>query len=445
MSPLRTLFVACATLLVASGAAWSAMADWAHRAPIERDASAKPGVVEFALTPVVYDRARPSRADLRVTTESGVEIPYVVARQRGSSRRVPHDARLYNKSFLPGRSSSLVADFSGRVQKNLIAVRTTGSDFRRKITVEGSDDGIRWRVARAGAYLFRVRSDGGLQGFDKSEVSLPDNDWQFLRVTVENGADDEERVEIEAVRAWHLVAREPVTVSVPIAATAVTHDDRTRTTAIELDLAFRNLPLHSLSLSFRDENFFRRIVVEGRDERQRVVSRRVENAPARETRVDEPWRMLADAVIYRYAAAGSVEESPALSLDGLSARYLRITIRNGDDAALNFGGAAITRFEDRVCVKPVEGGPAFLYFGNPRASSPSYDFSHFADKLRAEGVSPATLGAGERNPDSAGTAERQASWPERHKGVLLWAALLGVLAVLGLLVWRQAKAADTSD
>jgi hypothetical protein len=328
-----------------------------HRAAVVVAALPEKGLVEFALTSEVHDLARADLADLRVVDETGDEVGYVLRRAEGRQRRERLDVRLYNRTFVPARQSSVTADFGEKVLKNRIEIETGGTDFRREVLVEGSDDGTSWRAVRKGAFLFRVARGPAGAGYDKTAVSLPDNDHRYLRVTVYHGPDDV-GVEIGQVRAWRLVAELPETAPVPVCGSEVVHRDDGRATEVTFDLGFRNLPLHELALDLADADFFRQVSVAGRNTRGGSMSARG-SARGEET----PWRSVGSAAIWRCSAGGSADESVVIGLGGAGYRYVRVRVENGDDAPLGFEGASVSRLVQYAAFQPKKGGSYALCFG----------------------------------------------------------------------------------
>jgi hypothetical protein len=268
-------------------------------AAIEPGSVPPKGVVEFALEPEVYDLSRADLADLRITDGAGVELGYVVRTSSGTSTTEPVASRLYNRTYVPRKQSSVTADFGGRILKNRIEIRTPGDDFRRKVMIEGSDDGEEWRTVLQSAFLFKVSGGGGQAGYEKNDAHFPDNDQRYLRITVHNGQDDPERVEIEDIKAMRSVSEPPETLPVPVAGLDRAENEKEKATLITLDIQFRHLPLYDLTLDFGDANFFRRVSVLGRNAVSRVVKTPVEEAHAREKTVEEPWVPIASGVVYR--------------------------------------------------------------------------------------------------------------------------------------------------
>lgn len=415
-------------------------AKWTRRAPIALDAAPAGGIVEFALTSEVYEHARADFSDLRVLADTGEKMPYIVRLEPGTSKRVALDVRLYNRTYIPGKQSSVTVDFGRKVLKDRIEVDTPGTNFRRRIRIEGSDDGQKWQTVRSDALLFRI--SGGAQGhFDKNAVDLPTNDQRYLRVTAYPGQDDPERVELQGVRAWRLVRKPARTADVPIRTTRV--KPKKRATEIEFDLGFRNLPLHQLTLQVTDDDFFRRVSVSGRSREKRTRKVDIVVVPTEKT-YDEPWYHINTGVLYRYTSGGTKEETLKLDLKGATYRYLQVRIDNGDDPPLHFDGAGVTRLIHYVAFQPRKGKSYTLLFASQRAPRPDYDLPHYIDRLRREGVTRATLGqATEHPPREPRKPEpkrepRPPDWATRHRAIL-WIVLLLVLAVLAVLVYRQAR------
>ena len=418
-------------------------ADFTHRAAIVLDSMPGRGLVELKLTPEVFDLAKPDLSDLRVFSEAGEAAPYVLGSGEGKTRTIDLPVKLYNRTFVPGKQTSVTVDFGSKILKNRVEVATPGTNFRRSVLVEGCDDGTSWQKLREGAFLFRIATGQPGTGYDKKAVELPENDLRYLRVTVFNAPDDPQHLEIKDVKASRTIQTPPDTAAVPIVASDVVQKEKERATEVILDLGHQNLPLHQVALGFADANFFRYITVSARNKTERIVSTPVEDGPPREETVEEPWRHVSSGAIYRYSSAAGADESLTLTLKGVKTRYLRIRIANADNPPLQFQGAIATRLARHLSLKPEAGASYGLYFGNPKAARPSYDLPHYADRLRQQGLVLATLGPAGPNPLYK-LEVTPPPWSERYAGAV-WVVLLLAVGVLGLLVYRQIKAAPAGE
>ena len=424
----------------AAGTGGADMAAWTHVAPVELTDRPAKGLVEAEVTPGVFAVARPDLADLRVMTKAGEGVPYVVRVDRGEAGRSVSYApvRLFNPVFVPGKESTVTVDFGARAQRTRIDVDTPGTNFRRRVSVEASQDGTAWEVLKKTDWLFRISYEKG--SYNKAEVLLPDNDFQYLRITVFNAPDDPEQVEIHGVTARQVSVTPPQTAEVPVKSVTARQDTKNQTTEIEADLGFENLPVSEVALAFDDANFLRRAEVLGRNCRTRMIEEPVENSQPRKREVEEPWTTLAGGSVYRMPAGDGQEATTGLTLrvDG-QCRYVLVRIYNADDAPLKFAGLKVRRLREYMGFRAELPGPYQVYFGNAAAARPQYDLANYADRLRSEGVTVAALGAVAPNPLFAAPT-KVVPWSERHAAIL-WAGLAVVLAVLTALVLRQARQA----
>ena len=432
------MFAALCILCTASAlAADPGLSEWSHVSELPVPTKPAQGLVEVALTPELFAIARPDQGDLRLTTPSGQTVPYVLHTDRGvAGRSVSYTTQLLNPVFVPHQHSTVTVDFGSRAKRTRVDVDTPGTNFRRKVMVEASQDNESWQVLLKTAWLFRIAYATG--SYSKNEIALPENDFRYLRITVFNAPDDPEQINIQQVQAWYSKSEPPKTVDVATRSVAVTNDAKLKATLIDVDLGHENLPLDSATFSFDDPSFLRRVEVLGRNRLTYTVSEPVENSQPRFRQYDEPWTPITGGTLYRLPAGEN--EAPSVDLHVLLSgqyRYLQVRIYNGDDVPLKFGGLQIRRIPHTLAFQPEVAGTYRLYCGNASAPDVHYDLVNFADRLRAQGVVEATLGAVTPNPLFA-VETKVIPWSERYAW-LLWGTLIVVLVGLGALVIRQAR------
>jgi hypothetical protein len=407
--------------------------DWQYMAPITINSSADERLAEFAITPSVHAIARVNLTDLRIVTGNGTEVGYVIRKGEGTTENIPLQAKLYNRSFLPGKQSSVTADFGGKTLKNRIKIETSGTNFRRKVRIEGSDSGETWGMVLEGGFLFRVQGAAGERdGFDKSLVEFPSNDQRYLRITVFPGSDDPKVIEIQGIQASRQVVSTPETAEVPVVSAII--EEKERFSEISLDLGSVNIPLHEISLEFLDSDFFRHVAMEGRNQERRTIKPKVKDANVGERTVPEPWTRIGTGTVFRFSGCQGKEESLKLPLKAYF-RYIRIRINNFDDPPLRFRGARVNRLIDSVSFPFKKHEKYLLYVGNPNATSPVYDLTHYIKPMREQGIARADLGS---LTSTTIREEKDLPWSEKHQGII-WVALLVMVASLGLIVYRVAR------
>jgi hypothetical protein len=143
--------------------------------------------------------------------------------------------------------------------------------------------------------------------------------------------------------------------------------------------------------------------------------------------IGKDWTFISTQAIYRLDG----EESLALSYSGMPERFLRLSVRNGQDQRLSVRQVALDTVEQRLKFLPSATGRYVLYYGNPKAQAPSYDLAMILSRRAPEDTLLITAGSTQLNPEYHPDAPPAKPWSERHPEILY--AILG-LAVAGM-VW----------
>jgi len=384
-----------------------------------------PGRVAVALDASVYEGARRDLADLRIRDDQGAAVPYLL--ECGATGGAPEPLRptVLNRSFVRGQAASVALDFGDRVRKRELLLRLSGDNFRRRVMVEGSDDGQRWDIVTDTAYVFAVPGPSPAR---YETVSFPENDQPRLRVTVFMGPDDPPRIEIDDVSVRGETARlvEIGRAVVP----SVTTDERAHETLLTLDLGARHQPFRGITLDVAEPRFFRGAVVEVRADPQ---------PPARPGQAAPPlqWIPLGEGALYRYPAEDGRGENLRLAVSGRD-RVLRVRIRNRDDRPLTVRGVTVWSPVERLLFEAQVGRRYRVTYGSPDLHAPEYDLQRTADAEAWGAVArEARLGPAAALPPSSIALP----WTERHPA-LLWTGLVVIVGLLGVVTWRALQAAS---
>jgi hypothetical protein len=379
---------------------------------------AEPGLVGVRLDRHVYEGARSDLGDLRLLDRTGDDVPYVLDRGRGP-RRPEVRPRMRNRGHGAEGSASVILDFGERVEKDRLVLRLTGLNFRRHVTIEGSDDGETWTTLVDDAWVFAVP---GSEPARYEGVTLPDNDFPLLRVTV--APTSRERMPIEILQAW-----------LPADGTGPRHEEtlpvgwsraaeaRPGETWLTLDLGARHQPFEAVVLAVEDERFFREVRSEVRRDTETSSSDMPASPPV--------WDSLGADAIYRFEDGGAVREKLRVEARG-RARALRVRVLNGDDRPLVYEGVEVRVPVERLLFHAREGEEYRLSYGAPDREAPQYDLARTLDP--AMKAPRAALGP----PVRLGVEADVLPWTERHP-VLLWVGLLLVVAALGSVTWRAIR------
>lgn len=383
------------------------------------------GRVVVTLDRDVYEHARADLGDLRLRANGGTEVPYLVQRVESDPPPAFRQPHRLNKGQLKGIGPTATLDFHEPVLKSELVVSLSGDNFRRRVTVEGRNRGERvWNTLTDDAYVFAVP---GPPPARYEAVRLPENNYQFLRLSVQPDAEEKGPVEINDVWVRPQARRKPP--EVPLAVRwSRAEDPRARETLLTLDLGARHQPLRAVALDVTDGQFFRGVAVEARRDP-------AAGAPAGGGLW---WQPLGEGVIYRYSRAGETHENLRLEIVARE-RVLRLRVRNLDDRPLEVRGAVAMVPVERLVFDAERGRAYRLQYGDPERAAPAYDLQRTVGDAAVWIAQAAEGSLGE--PSRVTKPDPHVPWTERHPA-LLWAGLGAVVAALGAVTWRALRSAD---
>ncbi len=369
----------------------------------------------------VYESARPDLADLRVVDEGGGLVPFLLDRGRESGAGGDLHPIIRNRAWLEDGSASAVLDFGGRFSRRGLTLGLSGRNFRRRVTVEGSDEQVRWKTIVADAWVFAVPASEPAR---YETLDLPENDFPFLRVTVHPGLDEDGRI---AILDAHVPerGRPPLREERRAPRWTRVEDAADSETWLLLDLGARYQPFHAIELEVSDRRFFRELVVEARRERRSRVGAagRLE------------WVAIGRGALYRLEHGGRWSERQGIAVCGRE-RALRVRLLNHDDRPLAVQGVFVRVPLERIVFEAAPGHAYLLRYGSGQARPASFDLSR---TVRDVGAFAATASSGSLGSERVKRPPgRPRPWTERHPA-LLWAGLVAVVAALGALTYHALR------
>jgi hypothetical protein len=290
------------------------------------------------------------------------------------------------------------------------------------LTVAASKDLKSWRTLIEGAPVFRFGADGAPSSMSIA-LARATVDKEYLRITwplqqsfVLRG------VQIVPATQTTAVPR----VSLPLVVPAAT-----ATGEIIIDVPFA-APIQSLEIRAGAMNVLTPVRISGRSQRA------------------EPWRSLASGVVYRISSGSAESFNPAIALNGISVRELRI---EANRVTPGFGATppVVNAMIDPVDVVFLATGAAPFTLAVGRADAkritlplnsliPGY--SQGAE-LALPQASVNAASAVVAPPDSSRlSGVRESIGAPSNRSMLLWAVLLGGVLLLGVIAWvifRQTK------
>jgi len=320
--------------------------------PWVRSISAQPvPLVEFRLDEQVLFEAREDLADLRLYDASGREIPYALRTLYEVNTSNEFEARLFNRSKA-GPLSLVSLDLGENPEThNEIRIETSGVNYRRQVRVDGSDDGETWAELASDALVFQFSSGG--RTVQEDRVRYPDSRHRYLRVAV--GADrGEDAPTISSVVVRRTIEAQGEHHEFPAVGQAreATRDQGRPASQYTLEFGGR-IPLNAVQFYVNEPEFARPF----RLEKPRPGSRYPE--------------LVASGTL-----RPSTDDGPVvIPFDEIFASTLTLTIiddRNPPLGAYSIAALSPVRqmLFDASQVQP----PLQLYYGNPTAGPPNYDY-----------------------------------------------------------------------
>lgn len=388
---------------------------------------ARPGKVVLTLDREIYERARPDLGDLRVVDETGADAPYLLDRVGGDPEPRFREPIVLNRGFARGRSATVTLDLREPLLKSELVLSLPGDNFRRRVKVEGrSKHEPQWTTITDGAYVFAVPEPAAAR---YETIQLPQNNQQFLRITVFNGPDDPPRLEI--LDAWVRPQERRKPREFPLEPRLTRADDpAARESRLVLDLGARHQPFRAVRLDVGDPEFFRGAVVEER--------REPPPGSAGEGALPISWAPVLDrASLYRYQEDGETRECLRLEAAG-RARVLRVRIRNRDDRPLEVRGVSVMVPQERLVFEAVSPHRYRLTYGDPGLEPPVYDVERTVGDAA---LWIAQSSEGRCQPPAVRMRARpKPPWSERYPAVL-WAGLVAAVGLLAGVTWSALRRA----
>jgi hypothetical protein len=397
---------ACLALLVplAAGAQPAAAAgldrtDFRYQRSLVAESGGEPVLVEP--DGALFEHSLPGFDDLRIVDARGHQVPWRHA--RGEPGAAPEAVAVLNGGR-QGRFAVALLDLGKRRRiRDRVALDVPDREFVGRAVILGADDrgGPFTRLSATGIY-----DVGGASPARSTVAVFPPTDFRYLQVRA-TGVAGIAGATVSGARQRPRLLRRRVE-------SASRREAGTRT-VVTLDLGFRDIPVDELRIAAGTGRYERPVAISGSDDGRRFVP-------------------LAAARIFRFPGSSSAPISV-----GANHRYIRIEIENGDDAPLREIEVSAWSRSRALLVEGGHANPYTLYYGDPRAGEPIYDFARIpAGALGLERASPGRLGAERQTGDFEPPPDTR-TFAARNPGLVTAALALAALALgaVGLLALRR--------
>lgn len=357
--------------------------------------------------------------DIRVLDANRTEVPCQVLTDMPETRTEEVPVRMLNLSQTKDNDTY----FTGIIEKanvtyNTIGIFTDDRNFYRQVQVLGSADGKNWNLLRGDAVIFDYDREDRLRHL---MITFNDANFKFLAVKIKNGTEKPVRIKELKIFDQKTEKGSPEPVYSGINKNYI--DEAGKESVLLLSLSSR-YPVREAALVTKDRNFQRRVEV---------------YIPGAGGGRSPEWEKWADGMVFNIETENAKEENLSVSFPEVSAREIKLVIKNYDSPPLKIDGVNFSGYRKVLAFK-LSGGKKYVFWGNPQAKSPSYDISGLVSKYKIDEIRIFPLGAEKKNPKFAGI-EKRLPFTERYKYLLylVVALLIAGLAFFQFRVMRKTQ------
>ena len=385
----------------------------------------RPGQRCLLIDPAVFSKAAPMLADLRLYRD-GVETPYAISTAEASESVEKPIAPLN----VGERGGKTVFDANlPEGQYSDLELSLDAKDFIATVTVVGNQQSG-GPGTKIGTYtVFDLTG----QKLGRSTVlHLPASDFSHLHFSIKGP------ISPESVKGLTVVRLSRILPKYVTAAESMRIEQKGHISVVEFDLP-AHVPV--------DRIVFKPGAAPSQFSRGVTISAKETGQPPADNSAEPQVRTVAEGNLLRVHTVRDGqridEEHLELEvpwLDTEQASRWTVSIDNGDDLPLQLESVQLQMLERNLCFDASGAGNYVLYYGDPALSAPVYDYAALFSRNSDPKAQATALIAG---PEEANPAYQprpdERPFTEKHP-VLLWVALVGVIALLGGIALRSAKA-----
>ena len=376
---LSILGIYCAAGLASTAAqANEPLIDWPYIREIQTTKSTA-GLHDVVLDAGVLDKCRRDHGDLRLYNAVGKEVPYAFRIRHKTQTSTAFQATEFNKSAI-GEVAEISLDLGQQpAEHNQVKVSATGRNFRRRVDVDGSLDGVNWSNLVTHALIFRFST--ATASADERAVPYSTSRFRYLRIRVHADRDVDTRAPgIDGVTVQRTIHDDGEELTFPLMqpVRVPVRENGRAASAYPINLGGR-IPLHGLLIEIVGASFSRPYRLDIVDDSSSRLLKLSQGTSGRQE---------VDATFVRTRFPETFGNE--LKLTVIDDRNPPLVIRSI---------AALSAARQLIFDAAQSGeGPWMLYYGNLNASPPNYDFASTISQPLPETPLRVFLGPEKANP-----------------------------------------------
>jgi hypothetical protein len=381
----------------------------------------------LVVDPGVFAHASAQLGDLRVF-QGATETPFVV---RSDVQVAANDQTIALLNIGKNGNETVFDGEMPAGHYSDLQLKITGHDFLATVSVSGSQEQSGGSRTKLGAFTI---FDLNAQRLGRSTVlHLPESDFRFLHFLIEGPIAPKD---VTGLSVTHLPASKPKFVGVVAAANSTT---KNRNSVIEFVVP-AHTPVDSVVFEPGQSpaNFSRDVEIS--------VEPVPQAKPNDSNEPPQPFTTSGNVLRVHSVQDGHRIDEEHLALDAPQFYFdgpakWTITVENHDDVAIQNLSARLEMLERRLCFDAAAGAAYTLYYGDQALAPPQYDYASLF--VMEQNPVAAQLGAEIANPIWQARPDER-PFTEKHP-ILLWVALVLVIASLGAVAFRSFKTAPVDS
>ena len=340
--------------------------------------------IKVPLDENVFERSLPDFSDVRIVELSNQkELPYKLQIERGETVKKFNEVTLQDYHEIRGQHTEFVADLGeGAILHNELEIQTYSTNFQYDVLIEASNDKREWILLSQDSVFDLTIVDKDFKAQD-TILKYPANTYRFIKVKVISGAGP--LLKVTGLKSHYFQELLPRKRALMPLVDSRIENKENKASELVLDLGFSGFPAHEIIFRVKEENFYRKVKIEGSDDKRDWVI--INNSGS----------------MYSYHNGELQRKSLSVLFSKANNRYLRITVMNEDDSPLSYGEITLLSFEHQVIFEANSKSEYSIYYGNKSARKPIYDLERTFEFMAGEDLPEANLGEERGNLDYAPT------------------------------------------
>jgi hypothetical protein len=357
---------------------------------------------KIILPEATFDKLNPDFSDVRIFgNNSKIEAPYILKTSENKVLQIEIAFQMINVS---SKNSEYFYTFelSENKQINQIKLNFEQENFDWKIDLEASNDQTEWFSVLENYRILSIKNSQ--TDYQFTQVDFPDSKYKFYRLKIKAS----EQPKLTDAKIWEQKKNDGDLKIAAVKSIKKSIDSKQKFSIIDVELVYK-IPVSRLKIEVTSKfDYYRPIKIE-------ALKDSVET--------EKGWRYNYEVISHE--TLSSLDKN-GFSLENNLAKKLRITIENGNNQPLEIKNVTLQNQIHYLLARFTEKGDYSLFYGNLKASSPSYDIENFQETIPKNPLE-LKLGDEEKNPEFKKVTQS----PLFENKIWLWALMGIIIAVIG--------------